>query len=244
MIRALRKKIAKTFSFKDCLFNQKSGFTIAELMVVGAIFAVITGIVVFRYGDFNSNILVTNMAYEIALTARQAQVFGLGARGFNESGANTFQFPYGLFINMNDGSGDEEGETKQFIFFVDRSAEGTSGYGRCSANSSGGTCTCGNVEDECTEQVKIRQNIKITELRVGDSVNQVCETNPVEQLAITFKRPSPEARIVNQGTGETDKEFAQIKIETNSSSVDPAYVMIRKTGQISVSKNDECVTIN
>jgi prepilin-type N-terminal cleavage/methylation domain-containing protein len=226
------------------------GFTLVEMIVVAAIFTVITSVVMFKYGDFTSNMLVTNMAYEIALEIRQAQVFGLGARGSDDGAGNAvFTRPYGVFINLLDGStgSDEEGalETKKIQFFIDRNTDEEEGYGQCNATGGAGVCSCAN--DECISQVTLQRNIKITEVRTNAvGSGDTCESSNVEYMAITFKRPSPEARIERQGQelNPDDYEFVQIKVEAPGSSVNPSYVLVRKSGQISVSENDICAINN
>lgn len=224
--------------FNKKIQNFKRGFTLVEMMVVAGIFAVLTMVVIFRYGDFTSNLLVTNMAYEIALTTRQAQIFGLGVRGYNNAGEKVFNYPYGVFFNVNDGSTGTLGQTKMFSFFVDRNNDNESGYGQCNSSNGSGDCVCASG-DECIEQLTLQRNIRITQLRVSSSSN-VCETNLVDKLAITFQRPSPEARIEWQTYNTSGYEFAQIKVEATGSKIKPAYVLIRKNGQISVSANDIC----
>lgn len=238
-----------TFKNKTNRTLTQRGFTLVEMMVVAGIFAVLTTIVVFRYGDFTSNLLVTNMAYEIALEVRQAQVFGLGARGTEESGSSVFTRPYGVHINMYDGSTGNASlyETRRIQFFVDRNEENEAGYGQCSnfdGTTYAGVCDCTN--DECTEQVTLQRNIKITEIKTDalGEAGDVCEADDVPQIAITFKRPSPEARIERQASGSMGYEFVQIKVEVPGSDVEPAYVLVRQSGQISVSNDDICTTSN
>lgn len=214
------------------------GFTLVEMTIVAGIFAILTAVAVFKYGDFTSNLLVTNMAYEIALTTRQAQIFGLGSRGYTDGTEKVFNYPYGVFFNMRDGSTGELNETKRFAFFVDRNQDNEPGYGQCNTSSGNGDCVCG-TNDECIEQLTLQRNIKITELRVSAGVG-VCEADSVDKLAVTFKRPSPEARIEWQTYNLDDYEFAQIKVEARNSGIKPAYVLIRKNGQISVNSNDIC----
>ena len=92
----------------------------------------------------------------------------------------------------------------------------------------------------------MQRNIKITEIRTSafGSDEEICEATNVPQIAITFKRPSPEARIERQATGENQYAFVQIKVEAPGSRVNPSYVLVRQSGQISVSDNNICVTEN
>lgn len=232
MFKFFNKKIKDTAS---------KGFTLVEMTIVTAIFALLTVVVVYKYGDFTSNLLVTNMAYEIALTVRQAQAFGVGVRGFDLDGERTFGYPYGVFFNLNfnDGSVAVENQNRNFIFFIDRDDDKRCGDG--DTNTVGDIhCSC-ETGDECIDRLSLQRNIRITELRVG---NTNCVANSaIQEIAVSFKRPSPEARIIRQDSdyGIDDVYgFAQIKIEAPASDINPSYVLIRKNGQISVSGNDIC----
>lgn len=216
--------------------KQNRGFTLAEMITVSAIFGVLTSIIIFRYGDFNASILITNMAYEVAVTTRQAQVFGLGARGFTESDDKLFNSPYGVFFQLNDGTA-KENESKRFALFVDKSGDGI-----CGTPSE--TCQCnGSETDECVEQLTMQRNIVISSLRTSVLSGSGCEAEThIPKLAITFKRPNPEALIERQVSGANGYQFAQIEVSTTGTNENPSYILIRQTGQISVSKTDICTT--
>src|SRR3989344_3869307 len=65
------------------------GFTLIELLVVLSIMLVITGVFLVRNQQFNSAILLRSLSYQVALSIRQAQVFGVGVK---EDGAGTGNF--------------------------------------------------------------------------------------------------------------------------------------------------------
>lgn len=77
-----------------------------ELLVSIAIIAVISMVMLARYRSFNSTILLRDLAYEIALSIREAQVLGISVRG--ESGS--FKNAYGMHFTP--------GTT--YILFIDR----------------------------------------------------------------------------------------------------------------------------
>lgn len=214
----------------------QAGFTLVEMVVVTGIFAVITAVTIFNYGAFTSNMLVTNMAYEIALAVRQAQVFGLGARGYTDGGTASFDQPYGVFIQLSENE-DGEYESRRFQFFAD-----TNDDLQCSNTAGTGNCTC--ASDECTEQITLQRNIRITDIRLSHD-EDTCLADETNQVSITYERPNPEARIKPHDYGSSsDYEFVQIEVSAPGSSIDPSYILIRKTGQISVSTDDICTTVN
>mgnify|MGYP001602117617 CR=1 FL=1 len=66
------------------------GFSLVELSVSVFIFTLVTGIVLANFPSFSSKIALENLAHEIALAVRQAQVFGIASREF---GAGSGIFP-------------------------------------------------------------------------------------------------------------------------------------------------------
>ena len=82
----------------------QSGFTLVELLVVIAITSLISTVIVVRFSNFDSTILLKNLAYEIAVTLRETQVFSLSALGSDEG----FDAPYGMSFSPN---------SKEYVFF-------------------------------------------------------------------------------------------------------------------------------
>lgn len=230
MFKFLNKKIKE---------NTSRGFTLVEMTIVAGIFAILTVIVVVKYGDFTSNLLVTNMAYEIALTTRQAQAFGVGVRGFESEGDRGFNYPYGVYFNLDDGTSETGALARSFIFFVDRDDDLMCDDGVGSPGVS--NCVCAEA-DECINQLTLQRNIRITSIDVG---NQSFNCTSATAASVTFKRPSPEARIIKQdGDFEDDWGYVQVKVEAPATETNPSYVLIRKNGQISVSANNICGSIS
>src|ERR1035437_3827885 len=88
-----------------------AGFTLVELMVTVGIFLFMTALVVAKYGSFNDGTLLTSMSYDVALSLRSAQSYGLNVQSYNSS--NQFNYPYGIHFSSAAGS------NNQMILFVD-----------------------------------------------------------------------------------------------------------------------------
>ena len=56
------------------------GFTLIELMVTLAIFTIMTSVIMANYPGFNNKIALEVLAQDIALSIRQAQVYGISVR--------------------------------------------------------------------------------------------------------------------------------------------------------------------
>lgn len=80
------------------------------MLVTVSIFAIISAIVIVRNAQFDDETLLHNLAYDIALSIRQAQQFGVNVRGTT----GTFDEAYGLHFQAGadtyefflDGDGD------------------------------------------------------------------------------------------------------------------------------------------
>ena len=155
--------------------QSQKGFTLVELLVTISIFVILTGIVLFNQGKFNGSILLTNLAYDTALTIRQAQTYGVNVKEFNGSGNFV---PYGVAFDMS--------FPKSFILFADLASDGiyyTNSNPAClSSYSSPGT-------DGCVSRYTIKNGNYIKDLCVDGTCG-------LAKLYITFVRPNPDAKII------------------------------------------------
>jgi prepilin-type N-terminal cleavage/methylation domain-containing protein len=189
----------------------RSGFTLVELVVSIAIFAIMTALVVAKYGNFNNSLLLTNLAYDVAGTIRTAQTYGLSVRS-----TDTGVLPpaYGVFFNyLTSGASGlcKSVDSARFYLFADT---GTEDY------------ECGTGDSVINEYL-LKNGTKISGLCIGSS-SSACNTTP-NYLSISFKRPNPDALIM---TGAADYGYARITLQ--SASGDTRMVSVYKNGQISV----------
>jgi prepilin-type N-terminal cleavage/methylation domain-containing protein len=84
------------------------GFTIVELLVVVSITSVLSMVILFDHQRFNSHFKTSSLAYDVAITVRQAQIYGMSVRQHDA----VFTSGYGVHFPA-DGS--------RFIFFADNS---------------------------------------------------------------------------------------------------------------------------
>lgn len=78
----------------------QSGFSLVELMVTISIFVIITSITLTNYPKFSNKLSLDLLAQDIALSLRQAQIFGSSVFGAKSSGGPTRVFKaYGVHFN-------------------------------------------------------------------------------------------------------------------------------------------------
>lgn len=182
------------------------GFTLLEMMVSIGIFAIITAVVIFNHGKFNSSINVTNLSYELALAIREAQVYGLAVK--QEAGNDISEdYAYGVYFNINN--------PQTFYIFADKDSNQQ-------FDPTGGDLCDGT--EECQERIEIRGDVEISNLASN-------QTDPAEQLTILFLRPNPVAIIHDDGT----EQRSTATIELHSDRAEKSkLIMVELSGQISV----------
>ena len=242
--------------FKKKLNNQKQrGMTLIELLVALVIFSIITGVVLFNYGDFNASLTMQNLADDIALTVRRAQSYAIGVRG--RSG--DFNIGYGVYFDIkqyNSESPDAdlyEGTNKSFILYKKDIPldSGSSGFSPVYENEDG---TCDGSNSDCLEMLYITSSDYISEIKVKPSGEDEQalggEDNP-KGVNILFIRPNPEPYICvmennlcwgSNVLSPSDKpsiEYVKIKISSFKDLDSEKFITISNTGQISVSNQDD-----
>ena len=204
--------------------------TLIELLVSIAIFTIITSVVLFNHTEFNSNVLVTNLAYEVALAIRQAQTYGLSVKQ-----GSTHSF--GIYVDTNG--------PQSLIIFEDTNNDGIfNGTGNfdevCPSVSSGDA-----DGDTCEERLSLRGNVEFSEFCVYKEINGLrCSvgSDNINWSSVMFKRPNPIALIYGEQFGpntdnldlnkDTQKYFT-ITLKSNSTDKHKT-VKVERTGQISV----------
>lgn len=221
------KKVNKYMFTKKIIDNIKkpsrgkllTGFTLIELMVTLTIFAITTGIVMFSQGKFDNSVLLTNLAYDVAITIRQAQTYGVNVREFGVIAGSGKFVGYGVYFSFG-----TDGSDKQFNLFAD--ANGNYKFD--------GDFVCNAGDIECVDKYIVKRGDKISAICAGADLSSLdCDISP---LNITFKRPNPDAVIlVNDDSYSTAnrKNYAKIVISSADGSATRS-VIVNRTGQIYV----------
>jgi len=162
-----------------------AGFTLVELLVSVSIFALMTALLVSKYGTFNQGILLTNLAYDVALTLRTAQSYGLNVKSASPTG-NEFNLPYGVHFSKK--------SPLQILFFSDGNQNGTYDNGEYTIST-----------------YNIKRGSRVKDVCASNGHSQC--TNSGDTLDIVFRRPDPTA-FIKQGNNSHDVR-AEILLESS-----------------------------
>ena len=158
----------------------QGGFTLVELLVVLIIMSVITLVFLNRQSKFDSSTLMRSLAYSIALSVRQAQVYGISVRPQGAMSAN-FATSHGLYFSNTMQSG--------YILFADKNSN----------NSNANKYIVG--DDPIDQAFTLNNNFSISEFCViytySGTRTPLCSGSPgaISSIDIMFKRPNPDAII-------------------------------------------------
>ena len=111
---AIRQKGLAHLSFSKKNFG---GFTIVELLIVLAVFAMLTSVVLARYRTFDTNAKFANASEDVVLALREAQVYGVGVKaGASSCGGTSFDCAYGVHFSTS--------ASNEIRLFVDVNGDG------------------------------------------------------------------------------------------------------------------------
>ncbi len=205
---------------------KNKGFTLIELLVVVSIIAVISTVIIFNHKKFNDNLELTNLSYEVALALRQAQVYGVSTKDFNDPTATEeerFGLAYGVHFDIK--------YPTSFVFFADR--DGDKKYTGSSTDCADGS------PDACLELFNIGKGNKIKDLcDIQSNGNYDCGPgNSVikNEAHITFIRPEPDATLrFTNNAHEAVSTPNTMAICLVSPQGKIKEIRVYKTGQISI----------
>lgn len=207
------------------------GFTMVEMLVALGIIVIVTAIVISGQANFNRSLILTDTAYTVAFSVRQAQSLGLSSRKF------------GSVQNAGYGVHFESATSKSYVLFADSLpvAPGNTQSGNCSGHTiaSGLDSKPGNcVYDSVSEKVTIYnlgQGFTVSSFCGTDSTSTTrCSGSYLDSLDITFLRPNTQATIMGVRAGAViPLSKASIYI-SSPDGTQTRCVSVTKVGQVAV----------
>jgi hypothetical protein len=200
------------------------------MLVVLAIIVIVTGIALVGQTSFNRSMLVTDTAYTVALSIRQAQSLGLSSRVF--SGIQNA----GYGIRFNNGT------TGSYTSYVDISPQ-ASGNSQNASLCPGHTITSGpearpgncyyDTASELLQTYTFRRGFKIGKFCGTTSAGtEYCSDGTLSSLDIVFLRPNIET-ILTGNNASLRFSSAYVRIDSPDS-VGQRCVTVTSLGAISV----------
>ena len=186
------------------------GFTLIELLVVTSIMILISGMILASNSSFGGTILLQNLAYDIALSVRQAQVYGTSVARY---GNNNFGASYGLHFAASSPT--------TYVLFAD-------------AISANGLYDSG----ELVQSYSIDRGYTIKKL-CSPAGTSIASCTAVTTLDVIFKRPDTDAIISVRGVsclGAPGNCAQSARVVVGSPRGDISSIVIENNGQVSVQK--------
>ena len=192
----------------------RAGFTLVELLVVSAIIVILTTVLLLRQSTFDSSTILRSVAYSVALSVRQAQVYGTSVLGTASGGSIQYATAYGLYFNRSNPT--------TYALFADFNSNG--------------------VYDASTETLKVFSLTNGFSLAdacatLSSGANRCLGSHDssglgtTASLSILFRRPNPDAVFRTEIGGES---YTSAWVGVQSQNKTLRSILVTSTGQISV----------
>lgn len=193
------------------------GFTLVELLISIAIIGIITSIVLVKYSSFDSTVLLKSLAYEIALSIREAQVKSVSVIG---NGPN-FSYPYGLTFIPN---------TKLYTAFRFEDSDPAVDPQYTTFPSTAASLPAVDIL-----QVPIERAMEIRDVCITDTLGEDCN---IDRLDVSFRRPEFKALFYADGYGGSMSNIisGKIKVGATNGGTNVFNIEVTSFGQILVCK--------
>lgn len=172
-------------------YKLNRGMTYVELIVVLSIFATLSSVAIFNYGDFQSRVDIRNLGADIALKIVEAQKAALnGLLPLTGAPSSVWKPSYGIFFNLDNNN-------NNFIYFTD--LDNNKAYSRDGCPST-----------ECINLTTI------TKGNIIDKIESYIGSTPTEIriLSITFTRPDSSATFNLNGVPLTGVDYVKISLKS------------------------------
>ena len=185
----------------------KRGITIIELIIIIALMAVLTATVVLRKRDFDNTTLLKNTAYELALSVREAQAYGVSVhRDASDIGGR-----YGMHISLS--------SPESTVLYADNNENNVYDPGE-------------NRKINIFKKPFSLKNICVT---LTSGAEDCADANPtILGLEILFIRPNPDAHLYVVRVGNVVEAVSKAKVSIGTPENKTVDVNISNIGQVSV----------
>jgi len=201
--------------------HTRRGFTLIELLVVFAIIISIMAVVFTSQGSFNKTFVLTNTAYDIALTLRNAGTYGLSSRAV------------GTIANVGYGLHFQNTTPNSFSFFADTSPAASCTTPDCKP----GNYVYTNGSDSLVRQYVLGNGITLADFCAFNGSWSCMSAHPgisggLTSLDIVFARPNPNPFMSTNGLYSSSITAACLTLSSGLNT--SRYVSVTASGGITV----------
>lgn len=226
--------------------SSQKGFTLIEFVVIISIFAIMASVALVNFAGFRSNIGLNNLAHDIALTIRQAQVFGWATRSCNgtsgscstvnasgvvqlDAAGNPLRFADGVYF----GQSSQGVFDREFVLYEKADASATENY-------------VDNVDTKI-DTVRIQGPDHVSAILGATDAGSLAlsgnliPTTAVSQVttdfSVAFSRPRPEAMFFEglaPSSAGSNYYGIYISADTDAPGVADHVIIISRFGEITV----------
>lgn len=210
------------------------GFTIVEMIVVLAIIVLVTAVALTGQSSFNRSLTITDTAYTVALSIRQAQTYGLSSR--TVAGTSVTNAGYGVHFQASSNS---------YSMFADISKALVSAPAYCPTGTAGtpeakpGNCLYDANNNEIVQNYTFGRGFTISDICGHDAqsptITRCTSTGYLTGADIVFIRPNTDSIItgLRSSGGNIQLLDAQIKLQAPTGG-GMRYVCVTSVGEVSV----------
>jgi prepilin-type N-terminal cleavage/methylation domain-containing protein len=192
--------------------KKNAGFTFLEMMVSITIFVLLAAVLLARNSQFQGTTVLTNLAYELALNIRQAQVYGVDVVSNGFGTAQNFTYGYGVDYSTASPSA--------FTLFADQNND---------------LRYTGSPPDSIISQTQLPSAqyyiARVQVISQTSTVTTYCSDSGSNQFAdidITYKRPNPNAIIyISNSSGSLMKDS-----NNNPAMAEASFFIESTTGEV------------
>lgn len=179
----------------------RRGFTLIELMVVLAIIVIVTTVVLTNQSSFNKTLILSNTAYDIALSLRSAQTYGLSSR----ASGTTVNTGYGVHFS--------NGAPSSFTLFADAfpgpiasNCHGIPVGGANAPDAKPGDCVYESTQGEKVLDYMLGNSITVSDFCTKQGISWSCTyahdgaSGGLSSLDIVFARPNSDTFMSANGS--------------------------------------------